>query len=196
MLVCRWKLDDMFSRKLTINYAINGPSFESVVVSDDVLPGMLLQRSYLSQEEPFVSTVQAHNIENGIALPLVAIESPYNERDIDSWLIMGNTICYHYCLPGDVFIGIADEGVPTITPGMLLSSAGNGKLHPIPEGRLKDRTVVGYALAAPGTTEAYKYFAINGVSLEEVYARSESEYYLTEPMKTVLLDDRFPVEVI
>lgn len=185
--------------KLSIDYAINGRVLEGYFdVPAEIhflLPGMLLVLENNPQSDtPFL---REHHVVDGAAFPLIATETPYGAHDIDHKYFDDGTIYYRHCLPGDVFMGIADPNTfLDIEAGTLVSSAGNGKLHAIPDGFLYDRTIVGCALAVPGTAESYKYFAINGVSLKEVYARSESEYYLTEPMEIVMLRDRFPVEVI
>lgn len=186
--------------KLTIDYSINGSLMEGLVAHADVLPGMLLERHVSSisvEQQSYANQVSPHSIINGKAFPLVAVERPDSNLDIDTLIKIGEVVSYRYCLPGDIFIGIVGGEDPmNITAGTLLSSNGDGKLHPIPEGEmLQDRTVIGYALATPHTDEMYSYFAINGVKLSQVYARVEDEYYLVSD-EIVMLSDRIAVEVI
>lgn len=171
--------------KLTIEYSIKG-RFLELIANANILPGMLLERCEEGEIKP-------HALVDGTAPPIIAVEDKLAGKSIvEAYEIDSNVHC-RYCLPGDVFMGLVED--ITIERGDFLSSAGDGKLKKIPFGTLSDRTIVGRALAALATEEVYSYFAINGLSLEEVYAQAENFYY-ARGQEIVTLDNFIPVEII
>jgi hypothetical protein len=171
-------------KKYTIDYAINGRHLETKALAP-IYPGMLLER--------YDDGVRPHSVEEGIAPPLIAMENRLGGTDISIPYEPADIVYMRYCLQGDVFIGLTT--LLDLAPHDLVCSKGDGFLERIPEGNLADGVIVGRVLAAPATIEAYSYFAINGLSLDEVYGQAEGFFYLIN-QQTVTLDNFIPIEVL
>lgn len=169
--------------RLTIEYDIKGKFLEPIA-NASILPGMLLQ---LDNE----GKVGPHNSLDGYTSPLIAVENKLAGKSIFEPYETASMVHCRYCLPGDVFMGVVGDA--SIKKNVFVSSAGNGKLKKIPSGILLDTVIVGQAIAVG--EEIYSYFAINGLSLEEVYAQAAGFYYGLDKGK-IGLDDFMAVEVV